>query len=117
MEIKKGEYVRRDNGIIYKAIDNFTENKDIPKKYAKLISPIVKHSKNIIDLIELEDIVKWKDNKGYYGINEVITRPETGDILGVYAEEADCLFPLKDIEILEILTKEKYQENCYKVEE
>ena len=107
--MKVGKYARTNKGDIFIYANAVDENNNklnfimkfvngIPYKYYFIEDEkIVKHSENIKELIELGDIVNWKDNNGYYGINEVITRPETGDILGVYAEEADCLFPLKDI--------------------
>lgn len=77
-----------------------------------------KISDNIKDLIQLGDIVEWKfKDSSFVAINEVIQRPETGDTLGVYVEESDYLAPLEDIKILKILTREQFEEYCYKVGE
>lgn len=75
-----------------------------------------KYSSNIKELIQEGDIIKWKTkDNSYYGINEVIKRLETGENLGVYAEEYDFLLPIEDIEIEAILTKEKFENDCYEI--
>ena len=66
----------------------------------------VNHSKNIIDLIEVGDIVHTRDV-----LNE--------DIVYIWSEE--YLKALKEdlnngIELVEILTHEQYMKNCYTVE-
>lgn len=57
-EIKVGEYVRYTDGKIEEII---TENKkatvNFYKDYPKIIA---KHSKNIIDLIEVRRLCKWR---------------------------------------------------------
>ena len=59
-EIKVGEYARTEEGEIFKVIEeevdfyNFQIKKLNPKE---IFNPIVKHSFNIIDLIELGDYV------------------------------------------------------------
>lgn len=68
---------------------------------------IVKHSKNIIDLIEVGDIVEIFDV-----LNE--------DVIYIWSEE--MLKALKEdikngIGIRRILTHEQFEANCYKVEE
>lgn len=62
MEIEVGEYLRTQGGYIYKALgeqlylDNTGET-------VNFIEEIIKHSKNIIDLIEKRRLCKW-----FYGI-------------------------------------------------
>lgn len=69
---------------------------------------IVKHSLNIIDLIEVGDVVKVKDNDW---------------VRILYADDKDMLDAIiedileKNYKLLSILTKEQYNQNCYKVEE
>ena len=70
MEIKVNDYVRTDNGIIgkYKVNKNWinvieTNNKDIGIDIEK---DIVKHSKNIIDLIEERRLCEWKKDRYNY---------------------------------------------------
>lgn len=68
-EIEVGEYVRTKTGNIGKIIDisNVTGQKrkkylikwDISKAYYITNIRIVKHSKNIIDLIEVRRLCKW----------------------------------------------------------
>lgn len=65
----------------------------------------VKHSKNIIDLIEVGDIVFTEDFIGYSFIH-------------IYSEE--MLEALKEdvkneVKIKSILTHEQYEQNCYKL--
>lgn len=61
-EIKIGEYIRTEEGEIFKAIEeevdyyNFELNKLNPKE---IFNPIVKHSPNIIDLIEERRLFRW----------------------------------------------------------
>ena len=106
--IEVGEYAKTDTGKIDKVINNnyympqYIEcEKDIVYK-----ENISKHSKNIIDLIEVGDIVHTRDV-----LNE--------DIVYIWSEE--YLKALKEdlkngIELVDILTKERYQSNCYTVE-
>lgn len=77
---------------------------------------IVKHSKNRIDLIEVKDVIKYRiDNipttlgtKGYKGYIEGIIDISDEEMLQEIKSD-------KDYYILEILTKESYMANCYKV--
>ena len=74
---------------------------------------IVKHSKQLIDLIEVTDIIKYR-------INNISTTLETkGYIEGIVdISDEEMLQEIKsdkDYYILEILTKESYMANCYKV--
>lgn len=115
--IEVGEYVRTKRGI-----SKVLEVKTVqPKMYGKhdvvyLIdkcprmyisnTEFIKHSKNIIDLIEVGDIVHTRDV-----LNE--------DIVYIWSEE--YLKALKEdlnngIELVEILTHKQYMKNCYTVE-
>ena len=135
-EIKVGEYIRTKKGIIAKvdAIYEYGKRKKYKKYFTKkneefnegtLIKEhliydtrqkyIPKHSKNIIDLIEVGDIIEWEYKKiGYYGINEVINRFGT---IGVYGIEYDDVISLKYIAIKRILTHEQFENNCYRIGE
>lgn len=76
------------------------------KYYLNKDEKIVKHSKNIIDLIEAGDIVHTRDV-----LNEDITYIWSKEYLDALKED------LKNgIELVDILTKEQYQANCYTVE-
>lgn len=71
-DIKVGEYVRTKSGNIGKVLDitNVTMQKrkkylikwNISKAYYITAIRIVKHSKNIIDLIEVRRLCKWTKN-------------------------------------------------------
>ena len=123
-EIKVGEYVRTTNkGIRQIAmIDNHkTVNKYLyyigedfeGKSYAYIkTTEILKHSFNLIDLIEVGDIVnrhlvvdKYKD------INEY------GNDFWCLVIEDDSLLirSIREENIQTILTKEQFEDNCYKV--
>lgn len=124
-EIKIAMYIRTKDGIIGK----ICEEDDIGEygvcidttffdDYAELTNfveynEIKKCSENIIDLIEVGDIV-------HYRINNISTTLETKgyiDVITIVEDENHLVRLKKDynIEILEILTKEQYMQNCYKV--
>lgn len=133
-EIKVGEYIRVDNGIILK-YDFITKNNDeiLLGQKGKAYSfedeeeledfvrlRIVKHSKNIIDLIEVGDYVN-----GYKIYNmEYITYNNRVDLVfTIFKTPIDFTSPYKVIvtwqekDIKSILTHEMYEQNCYKVGE
>ena len=112
MDIKVGEYVRTNEGIIDKVKDfsNYTsfyhcENGmiiDVYSKCATYLKDIVKHSFNIIDLIEVGDYVNGK-------YVEKINQYESGKsiiaLIGIIDEE----------DIKSIVTKEQFESMEYKV--
>lgn len=113
--IEVGESVRTVDGKILK-VDSFEKdcrNVDClcfttGEIYTRELSDeiIVNHSKNIIDLIEVGDIVFIEDFSGYDFI---------------YINDKEMLEALKQdvkdgVRIKSILTKELYQANCYTVE-
>ena len=113
--IEVGEYVRTKDGYIFKIVDidnifiyvdkevRYIGETNASIDYIKK-SSVVKHSKNIIDLIELGDIVHTRDV-----LNEDITYIWSKEYLDALKED------LKNgIELIEILTKEQYMQNCYK---
>lgn len=120
-EIGVGEYVRTTDGKIGKIVkyENFEYHIKIDKdeiwKCAK--DYIVKHSKQLIDLIEVGDVIKYKELRSitnnfetnFYEnyICDVHNEEELENIINEYNN--------KKIKILEILTKESYMSNCYKV--
>ena len=113
-EIELREYIRTKNGYIIKYQDNVNTNIFSMDDDLYIENPlfpdeekIVKHSKNIIDLIEVGDIVEIYDV-----LNE--------DIIYIWNEE--MLKAVKEdvangIKIRRILTKELFEANCYKVKE
>ena len=100
-KIEVNEYVRFNNGEIGKVID-IKENPSriVYSEYGEigLISDIVKHSKQLIDLIECGDYVN-----GELITDKWVTR--ISSIKSNFSEE----------DIKTILTKESYMANCYKV--
>ena len=107
--IEVGDFVRTDTGKIDKVINNnyYMPQYIVCEKGIVDKENIVKHSKNIIDLIEVGDIVHTRDV-----LNE--------DIVYIWSEK--FLKALKEdlnsgIELIEILTKEQYMQNCYKIPE
>lgn len=127
-DIEVGEYGRTNKGKIF--IFAWLENLD-GKRYANKVllgngkifenkfyyfddgEEIVKHSKQLIDLIEVKDVIKYR-------INNISTTLETkGYIEGIVdISDEEMLQRIKNdnnYHILEILTKEQYLANCYKV--
>ena len=126
MEIKVGEYVRTRQGIIFQATENIKINVSIPKKYEKFADEITKHSFNIIDLLETDDIVVLEYYVEKYG--KRITRKfeafKYDTLIKFNNIHCDFLYDLNekkwteeeyDIQIKQILTHELYEANCYKV--
>ena len=116
-KIEVNEYVRFNNGEIGKVID-IKENPSriVYSEYGEigLISDIVKHSKNLIDLIEDKDIVEIELSEEFVEKKDKKKLIQIGDI---YTKET----LQKDIDngiitrILTILSYNQYMANCYKV--
>lgn len=119
-EIEANEYVRTKAGHIYK-ITNIDENgliywNEIQCGWSEqqLEDIIVKHSKQLIDLVEVEDYVNGRKVKhiamfeGFPDYPKLIFVDETHLI-----PDDTC----ENDEIKTILTKESYMANCYKVGE
>ena len=118
--IEVGEYVRTKDGYIFKILTKentnygccgitdsnntkyttYTYNK---RSFNDIKNKIVKHSKNIIDLVEVGDFV-----------NRERILDITGDY--VHTNETDHNRFYLEKHIKTILTKELYQANCYTVE-
>ena len=113
-KIEVGEYVRTDNGEIHKVIDIEKGSIKIKSQYKEWIGLccIVKHSKQLIDLIEKDDYVNGRKVKhiamfeGFPDYPKLIFVDETHLI-----PDDTC----KNEDIKTILTKESYMANCYKV--
>ena len=114
-KIEVNEYVRFNNGEIGKVID-IKENPSriVYSEYGEigLISDIVKHSKQLIDLIEVKDLVCFKNKlQNSLENEEMIIHIFDNDTL----EEVKQAIEKGEIELLEILTHEQFEANCYKV--
>lgn len=110
MEIKENEFIRTKTGKIDKVINNNyymsqyieCEKRIVEKEY------IVKHSFNIIDLIEVGDFVNENEVIDKYLFNgEIPVLETTGD-----ETNAKCMC---ESDIRTILTHEQYERNCYKI--
>ena len=118
--IRKDDYVRLNTGEIVKVI-GIKENK-LNKKaiYFGIYEQdwfdsmaVENFSDKPIDLIEVKDVIKYR-------INNIATTLETkGYIEGIVdISDEEMLQKIKNdknYEILEILTKESYMANCYKI--
>ena len=115
-KIEVNEYVRTKNGVIDKvdALYGMIENTvHLEKQKWFDIKNIVKHSKQPIDLVEVKDVIKYR-------IDNISTTLETkGYVEGIVdISDEEMLQRIKNdnnYHILEILTKEQYLANCYKV--
>ena len=101
-EIQVGEYCRTDKGIIFK-VDKEKKNLDIANFLDVEYGKIVKHSKNIIDLIEIGDFING--NKVYKVTNTCIY------CIGKAVQNK------LTVNIQTILTHEQYESNCYRIGE
>ena len=116
-KIEVNEYVRFNNGEIGKVID-IKENPSriVYSEYGEigLISDIVKHRKQLIDLIEDKDIVEIELSEEFVERKDKKKLIQIGDI---YTKET----LQKDIDdgivtrILTILSYNQYMATCYKV--
>lgn len=108
-EIKVGEYVRTDNGIIgkyvkYRGIEDRieTNNKWIGFDIEK---DIVKHSPNLIDLVEEGDYINGEE------VDKIRENEEEGKYIRTL-----FLNIYKNWEIEDIVTHEQFESISYKVE-
>lgn len=135
-EIEVGEYGRTNKGKIF--IFAWLENSD-GKRYTNKVllgngkifenkfyyfddgEEIVKHSKQLIDLIEVGDIVNGmkvldikKIVKDIEPFKTIYSKEEIS--ICVFVNEAGAYYiDIRDTDIKTILTKESYMANCYKI--
>lgn len=119
--IEVNEYVRTKDGIIDKAIIEYNgkcnnsncSEKHISCKYNYYNEKdIVKHSKQLIDLIEVGDYVNGY--KVIYVINNKEFCP-SGKCVDIDSSKDSSECTLWEEDIKTILTKEQMEANCYKV--
>ena len=128
-EIEVGEYVRTKDGRIaqiksidYEAgiyrfdkiiyINDFGMKENVLYNNEMFKKLIVKHSKQLIDLIEVGDIV----NNGYRVINVINEEPcPSGKCIDIDSsrDSSECTLWEEDIQTIQ--TKESYMANCYEV--
>ncbi len=119
-KIDAGEYVRTKDGIIDKVIIEYDGKCNKPNCDEKHISckynyynekEIVKHSRKLIDLIEVGDYVN-----GYRVENVINEEPcPSGKCVDIDSSKDSSECTLWENDIQTILTKEQYSTNCYKV--
>ena len=107
--IEIGEYVRTDKGHIFK-IDKEKKNLQIAKFLDVEYGDVIKHSKQLIDLVEVGDIVNGKE------VLDIYEPRDLWEPIEIRVDSRYENFILAD-EIKTILTKELYEDNCYKVGE
>ena len=117
-KIEVNEYVRTDYGEIHKVVHVVEDDGDwnyyrYENTMGDFQMSIAKHSKQLIDLIEVKDVIKYR-------INNISTTLETkGYVEGIVdISDEEMLQRIKNdknYHILAILTKEIYMANCYKV--
>lgn len=121
--IKVGEYIRINNdnrncigiGKVTRIVNesiyvNMNNKYNLPVSFQ--IDKIVKHSKQLIDLIEVGDIVNSCIVVGFG--YECVNGNKEKSIL-VEGKYTKVNFALLNWDIKTILTKERYMANCYKV--
>ena len=115
MDIEVNDYVRTKNGIIDKVINsNFYMSIYVKcEKGLYLIENIVKHSKQLIDLVEVGDILKIKISEEWVEKQDTIKFIVVGQTYTI-TEIKECL-ENGLFKIIQILTKEQFEANCYKV--
>ena len=118
-EIEIGEYVRTKTGNIDKLKEITNENRYLFEKsiirYTEenMKNMIVNHSKNQKELIQEGDILEYQINKlSFTKIGEVKKYKDARSFKEYLGVEG---FNLEQITILKILTKEKFEEESYKV--
>ena len=118
-EIEIGEYVRTKNGIIGRSKEVSSVGCWIENDFRISKRDIIKHSKQLIDLIEAGDIVNKElvidiinatnDKEEIVG-RKLITQYRLAQFTGL-----DIKYYIYSSDIKTILTKEQYIANCYKV--
>lgn len=121
--IEVNEYVRTKNGYIIRVDENtIIFNLGYKEQYVDMETTkygftceeeIVKHSKQLIDLIEAGDILKIKISEEWVEKQDTIKFVVVGQTYTI-TEIKECL-ENGLFKILQILTKEQYLDNSYKV--
>ena len=118
MEIEVGEYVRDRAGNIARVIKNNNDIFEIELNSGARINQYIefmtKHSKNIIDLIEVGDIVEAELSEEFVERKDKIVLTRIGEIYTKELLQKDVNNGII-VKIKTILTKEQYNQNCFKV--
>ena len=116
-EIEVGEYIRTDKGIIVE-IDSGVDL-DMVEFENAIIGNIKSHSKNIIDLIEVGDIVEivifiFDYEKEKYKDSIKTTKWYVDEFI---LECIKNLYKNKKIKLISILSSESFNRHCFKTKE
>lgn len=111
-KIEVNEYVRTDKGYIFK-VDEEKKNLQIANFLDVEYGKMIKHSKQLINLVEVKDVIRYR-------IDNISTTLETkGYVEGIVdISDEEMLQKIKsdkNYHILEILTHEQFEANCYKI--
>lgn len=124
MEIEVGDYIRTKSGIIRKVETIKSGKRKFTRTTETLINgkfkldDIVKHSKNIINLLKVNDIIEYIELRDvpYYG-----TKPCESYIADIHDKEElkDIKNEIRDkgITLLSIVTKEQFETKKYRIGE
>lgn len=117
-KIEVGEYVRTDYGEIHKVVHIVEDDGDwnyyrYENNMGDFQLSITKHSKQLIDLIEVGDLIIYR-LKGLKHQEKGFTRIYK-DARSGKANLGIDNYSLEQIEIIKILTHEQIDLNCYKV--
>ena len=121
MEIKENEFVRTDNGILkvtkidglYIYLDKqYFDNQYQTIRDVTFKERIIKHSFNIKELIENKDIIKVKTKE-----NKILMIGFDENTIDIKYKEIIEEIENGEYELLEILTHEQYERDCYTVKE
>lgn len=105
--IEVNEYVRTDKGYIFK-VDEEKKNLQIANFLDVEYGKMIKHSKQLIDLIEVGDIVNRME------VLDIYKPRDLWEPIEIRVDSRYTNFILAE-DIKTILTKEQYMANCYKV--
>lgn len=116
-EIEVGEYIRNKDGYIDKVKKIIEPDEYMPEKYyccdiimaSSYKSDIVKHSKQLIDLVEVGDYVN-----GHKVVDEIYGEDDNDLYFEIEGGFNKAKY-IKEKDIKTILTREQYEANCYKV--
>lgn len=110
-DISVGDYVRTDSGEIFKVIDVEKGSIKIKSQYKEWIGIccIKKHSKQLIDLIEVGDYVN-----GHRVVNEIWGEDDNNLYFEIEGGFNKAQY-IGEKDIQTILTEEIYMAKCYKV--
>ena len=116
-KVEVGEYVRFDDGqikLVTQELKDFIDEHE-SKSEKDLVEFLgrIKHSKQLIDLIEIKDLICFKNalSSNTLENEEMIIHIFNNETL----QEVKQAVEDEEIKIISILTKEQYMENCFEV--